>query len=197
LQIFENWLKCEAISKKNVKNSQSKIVNVAAMHRFSSLAQEFQCDAFVTTVQLFKKLIERENGLAHFCDFRWYTKHNGFFKHYTLERMGSDADYVCATVASSGSCPRSARNYCRVQAPCTPNCGKCRGKLNNAISYVNYATGQLTTCHVPILNVLETQTGPTEVVTLSHTRESTTIDRTRTSLNKVDYLTSVWGRIGR
>lgn len=134
-------------------------------------------------------MIERSNGLAHFCDFRWFVKKNGWFKDNTLEKMGAYADYVCERVASYGSCPSYASKYCEVRTPCMPNCDKCLPKLRSASRYVNYATGQLQTCHAQLQNVLQTQTVPTEVVRAeSATRQSTRIDRTRTTLLKVDCL---------
>jgi len=80
---------------------------------YRNSGQGFQCNTFVRQVQRIKRLFERNNGLAHYCEFRWFVKGGGWFSENTIERMHScdktihyklDAESICDKLKRDGDC---------------------------------------------------------------------------------------------
>ena len=126
-------------------------------------SEQFQCQEFVDTVSAIDKIVKGKTGLKHYCQFNWYIKNNGVYED-AMEKMPEKAAYICDYVAKNGHCPRNSEHYCEEKLPCIPHCEKCSRNLNKARVYLNYASKQLSTCHLPLQNVLKNRRDVTILV---------------------------------
>lgn len=144
--------------------------------------QEFQCNTFLRQVRRIFNLFVQNDGLAYYCEFRWYVRYGGWFRKNTIERMmpfddtsngqirngmrcNDEPANLCEEVGREGFCNFSCRRmyagkttdlphpYCRVQLPCQPHCEKCNESIVRASRFLNYASNDLAACHLQLQNV--------------------------------------------